>query len=972
MKHAFLCVLLLLLSVLAYADPMWQSDVVVRDGQDLHYYGSPARDSFGNVLSAWIKSTQGRHKLYANLYQPNGTALWDSPVLIQDGIQPVENLELHASSDNGFILSWFEIGIQTGSQIKLQKLSSSGLPLWGAGITVVTERIQTYYEYSLAVDDQGGAYIFYKQDNGSIIYGRHYNANGTELWGTNAPQINAEPGLVFSGIASVYGYGVGLHYKCTSNQTNYVERYTDYGYRAWQQTYPFENDESNLPHDVFVTPDQRLIEGVKTFEASTNSTYYKTRLYGSSGTPMPDYAFSLLLSQVALPTEYAVELNGLSLSVLAAPTSPNSQLRYYFVNFYNHQAYPAGGLAMSAPNAELLRPQLSLDNTGKVYCGWLETTVTGSSFKVNCVNNDLEAAWGQGISLLSSNVGALEYGMQSSSTGLMAFCQYATNESKKLNQQVISQQGNLQLGPEGTILATAKTGYAYPIDIKPMGDRSVVFYYDENEDHEQALCYQIISADGYPVLPQPVVIGDYDENPTYHTSCPWEIDNVMVVFSLGNSSYMQLISYWGDYGLISPGMLITDVYAAGIKLSAYENDLYLGWMQQNQNGSMSLRGQRFSNWSWAWGAGGKVLVDNLFTGIGSLTATDGRYYTWLGHNPGETYNKVYGLLVDDSGDPAAGWNPQGELFYDNPNDDDQRPFWAKSYGESLILVYGGYAPSQLFAQRWEPDHSQAWNTVINDGGSWFVDCAVQDNGFGIITGTTFAGSGTVRYQFVSTSGELLHEAPGLLLADLLPYSGIAQVRLAAYDNGGFAAIWQNPNVYEDLELYYQTISPQGWTVESSPQLLSSSYGDKSYAYVCSLGNEAIVVWRNMSFNQAPDYQNPFRGVYAQKLNGQIADSPDQPELPAASLNFKSCYPNPFNSSVQIVWEQKNPEPVQLSVYNLKGQLVKQIFSGTKGSGEQSIAWDGADLHGRKVGTGIYFLRLQSGNKVQTRKLVKIQ
>lgn len=970
MKHAFLCALLLLLSVLAYANPMWQTDVVVRDGQDLHYYGSPARDSFGNVLSAWIKTTQGRHMLFANLYQPNGTALWDYPILVQNSVQPVENLELHTSSDNCFILSWFEMGIQTGSQIKLQKLSSSGLPLWGDGITVVTERIQTYYEYSLAVDDQGGAYIFYKQDNGSIIYGRHYNTNGTELWGANAPQINAEPGLVFSGIASVYGYGVGLHYKCTSNQTNYVERYTDYGYRAWQQTYPFENDESNLPHDVFVTPDHRLIEGVKTFEPTTNNTYYKTRLYGSDGTPMPDYAFSLLLSQIALPLEYAVKLDGLSLSLLSAPSSPNSQLRYYFVNFYNHQAYPAGGLPMSAANVSLLRPQLSLDNTGKVYCGWLETGATESSLKVNCVNNDLQTAWGQGITLFSSNVGAIEYSLQSSSTGLVAFCQFSTSEAKKLNMQVVNQQGNPQLGPVGTTLVTAKTGHAYPVAIQPMGDRSIVFFMDENDEHEQALCYQIIGVEGYPVLPQPVVLGDYDDNPTYHTSCPWEIDNVMVVFSLGNSSYMQLISYWGDSGLISPGMLITDVYAAGIKLSAYENDLYLGWMQQNQNGSMSLRGQRFSNWSWAWGAGGKVLVDNLFTGIGSLTATDGRYYTWLGHNPGETYNKVYGLLVDDSGDPAAGWNPQGELFYDNPNDDDQRPFWAKSYGESLILIYGGYAPSQLFAQRWEPDHSQAWNTVINDGGSWFVDCAAQGSGFGIITGTTFTGSGTVRYQFVSTSGELLHEAPGLLLADLLPYSGIAQVRLAAYDNGGFAAIWQNPNVYEDLELYYQTISPQGWTVESSPQLLSSSYGDKSYAYVCSLGNEAIVVWRIMSFNDAPDYQSPFRGLYAQKLNGLIAESPDQPELPAASLNIKSCYPNPFNSSVTIVWEQKNPEPVQLSVYNLKGQLVKQIFSGTKGSGEQSIAWDGADSQNNKVGSGIYFLRLQSGNKVQTRKLVK--
>jgi len=967
MKHIFLCVLLLLLSVLAYADPMWQTDVVVRDGQDLHYYGSPARDSFGNVLSAWIKSTQGRHMLFANLYQPSGTALWDYPILVQNSVQPVENLELHTTSDNCFILSWFEMGIQTGSQIKLQKLSSSGLPLWGDGITVVTERIQTFYEYSLAVDDQGGAYIFYKVSNGNTIYGRHFSQNGTELWGTNAPQIDAAPGLVFSGIASVSSYGVGLHYKCTSNQTNYVERYADYGYREWQQTYPFEPGEADLPHDLYVSQDHRLVEGVKSIGANTR---YVLRVYGSSGNLVLPQPFSLDMADNQSMVEYDLEQDGLGCNLLVLKTTgTSSEVRYYKITSSFDQVYPAGGLLLSSINGSARNPQLKMDDTLKDYCGWI---VGGAQdiLKVNMVNNDLQAAWGQGISVTSSVTGIESYSLQGCPSNLIVQFQLKDNSQKMLNMQVLNQQGNPQLGPVGTTLVTAKAGLAYPMAIQPMGDRSIVFFMDENDEHEQALCYQIIGAEGYPVLPQPVVLGDYDDNPTYHTSCPWGIDNVMVVFSLGNNSYMQLINNWGDYGLLSPGMLIADVYAGRFKLSAYENDLYLGWMQQVPGSGTCLMGQRFSNWAWAWGTGGKVLVSNILGSTNSLTASDGRYYTWQGHNSGETYNKVYGLVVDANGDPATGWNPQGELLYDNPNDDDQRPFWAKSYGESLILVYGGYAPSQLFAQKIEPDHSQAWSVVINDGGAWFVDCASQDNGFGIITGTTFAGSGTVRYQFVSTSGELLHEAPGLLLANLLPYSGIAEVRLAAYDNGGFSAIWQNPNVYEDLELDYQTISPQGYTVESSPQLLSSSYGDKSFPNVCSLGNEAIVVWRNMSFNQAPDYQNPFQGLYAQKINGLIADSPDQPELPAASLNFKSCYPNPFKNSVQIIWEQKNPEPVQLNVYNLKGQLVKQIFSGTKGSGEQSIAWDGADSQNNKVGSGIYFLRLQSGNKVQTRKLIK--
>lgn len=971
MKHALICALLLL-SVLAYAAPMWQNDVVVRDGQDLHFYnGSSTPDSFGNVLSAWVKSTQGKHKIYAKLYQQNGSALWDNPVLVQDGIQTVQNLELHASSDNCFILSWFELGANTGSQLKLQKLSSSGLPLWGDGISVITDRIVTYYEYSLAADEQGGAYIFYKQESGNTIYGRRYNASGTELWGTNAPEIVAEPDVVFSGIASVYGYGVGLHYKSTVNQINYVERYADYGYRVWQQSYPFDNGESNLPHDIFITPDHRLIEGVKTFDTSSNNTYYKLRLYGSQGTPMPDYSYSLLMSQTALPTEYAVALDGQSLSLLCAPGGTNSELRYYFVDFYHHQAYPAGGLLMSAPNVQILRPQLSLDSTGKVYCAWLEDGANGTSLKVNCRDNNMEAAWGQGISLFSSNIGALEYSLQSSASGLMALCQLSTPEEKKLNMQVLNQQGSPLLGNEGATLATARTGYAFPVTTQPMGDRSIVFYLDENDEHEYALCYQIISADGYPVLPQPVVMGGYDTYPNYYTSCPWSGENVMVIYSLGNNSYMQLISYWGDYGLNSPGMLITDIHTDEFKLSAYENDLYLGWMQPSQSGNLRLMGQRFTNWAWAWGAGGKVLVDNILAGSSSLTASAGRYYTWQGHNPGETHNKIYGLLVDANGDPVQGWNPQGELLFDNPNDDDQRPFWATSFGESLVLVYGGFAPSQLFAQRWEPDHSQAWNMVMAEGGAWFVDCVAQDNGFGIITGSTYAGSGTVRYQFVSASGDLLHPAPGLLIANLLPYSGISQVRLAAYENGGFAAVWQNPNAHEDLELYYQTLSPQGFTVESSPQLLSHTFGDKSYPYVCSMGNEAIVVWRNMSFDLPPDYLNPFQGIFAQKLNGNIAANPDEPELPALSSFFKSCYPNPFKERVSIIWEQKNPEPVKLGVYNLKGQLVKEIFSGTKGSGEQSVTWDGANSQNKQVGSGVYFLRLHCGNKVQTRKLVKL-
>jgi hypothetical protein len=74
---------------------------------------------------------------------------------------------------------------------------------------------------------------------------------------------------------------------------------------------------------------------------------------------------------------------------------------------------------------------------------------------------------------------------------------------------------------------------------------------------------------------------------------------------------------------------------------------------------------------------------------------------------------------------------QGELFYDHPNNDDHDLSGQKATAKSLVLVYGGYAPSQLFAQRIEPDHSQAWSVVIMRG-SLVVDCAAQDNGLALL------------------------------------------------------------------------------------------------------------------------------------------------------------------------------------------------------------------------------------------------
>ncbi|HPF09470.1 MAG TPA: FlgD immunoglobulin-like domain containing protein, partial [Candidatus Cloacimonadota bacterium] len=94
-------------------------------------------------------------------------------------------------------------------------------------------------------------------------------------------------------------------------------------------------------------------------------------------------------------------------------------------------------------------------------------------------------------------------------------------------------------------------------------------------------------------------------------------------------------------------------------------------------------------------------------------------------------------------------------------------------------------------------------------------------------------------------------------------------------------------------------------------------------------------------------------------------------LVPASLQL-SCYPNPARSMAKLAFSLKNPAPVKLSIYNLKGQKVKTLWSDGKQAGIYELNWDGSDDNGQTVSSGCYIARLQSGKQSVNRKLVYIK
>lgn len=81
------------------------------------------------------------------------------------------------------------------------------------------------------------------------------------------------------------------------------------------------------------------------------------------------------------------------------------------------------------------------------------------------------------------------------------------------------------------------------------------------------------------------------------------------------------------------------------------------------------------------------------------------------------------------------------------------------------------------------------------------------------------------------------------------------------------------------------------------------------------------------------------------------------------------YPNPFNQNTAISFNLKSAQNVNLSVYNLRGQLVRTLTDGRMSAELHSVDFDGKDNQGNLLAAGVYMYKLTADKSTQTKKLI---
>ena len=106
---------------------------------------------------------------------------------------------------------------------------------------------------------------------------------------------------------------------------------------------------------------------------------------------------------------------------------------------------------------------------------------------------------------------------------------------------------------------------------------------------------------------------------------------------------------------------------------------------------------------------------------------------------------------------------------------------------------------------------------------------------------------------------------------------------------------------------------------------------------------------------------------------------EEPAAVPQEFSLGQNYPNPFNPTTTVPFTVhgsrfmvRGPVHVNLSIYNLRGQLVRRLLDQEMQPGKYSVMWDGRNQDGKEVSSGIYLYRLSTEDARITKKMLLLK
>jgi outer membrane protein assembly factor BamB len=113
------------------------------------------------------------------------------------------------------------------------------------------------------------------------------------------------------------------------------------------------------------------------------------------------------------------------------------------------------------------------------------------------------------------------------------------------------------------------------------------------------------------------------------------------------------------------------------------------------------------------------------------------------------------------------------------------------------------------------------------------------------------------------------------------------------------------------------------------------------------------------------------------LYGFVSGSPVSSDMepaagPLGAISFPPPRPNPSGDALRFEWTLPSPARVRLSLFDAAGRRVHTLVDEDMTAGPHVVIWDGAGQKGERIASGIYFARLEAGDRTIVRKVVRVR
>lgn len=174
-------------------------------------------------------------------------------------------------------------------------------------------------------------------------------------------------------------------------------------------------------------------------------------------------------------------------------------------------------------------------------------------------------------------------------------------------------------------------------------------------------------------------------------------------------------------------------------------------------------------------------------------------------------------------------------------------------------------------------------------------------------------------------------------------------------------------MYLRMQLVSASTGQRFWGDEGL--IVSDAFMGQGRYHLALMDNQnALSVWKDFR-----SVRSNFGGLdlYAQKIDLTYNLNVDEDTLkPVEKMTLNANYPNPFNPDTNISFSLARNELVNLRIFNIRGQLVKNLIDNEyREQGHHNAVWNGTDNNGNSVGSGVYLYRLESEKESRTRKMI---